>query len=115
MPARHALEDALDHLVAAIEAEEHQDEIGQWATAALAHRRGITFALSTSADPTAALQEVGEEWAGSVLELLDDQRDQQTATLRMAWAVVQRLVDGVRRRGLTASAASSPSLVQRVR
>ena len=93
--------DALDRLADAIDAEEHPEDLGLWAVAALCHRRRITFALSSAHDPTDALRELGEEWAANVVELLDEQPDAQAATLRMVWAVVQKLVDDVRRRGLT--------------
>ena len=97
---RHPLETALDQLAASVEAEDHPDDMALRTVAALASRLDVTFALSNESAPLAALQEVGEEWAEQVIEKLDEAPDQQAATLRVAWAVVQRLVEDVRRRGL---------------
>ena len=102
--SRHQLEAALDNLAAAVEAEDHPEDMGLWAVASLASRLGVTFALSNSPAPLPALEEVGEEWAEQVIEMLDDYPDQQAATIRVGWAVAQRLADEVRRRGLSKAA-----------
>ena len=101
MPARHHLEVALDNLIAAVEAEEHRQELGLWAVAALAHKLGISFALSDATEPLAALADIGGEWAEHVSGLLEDRPEEQADTLRAVYGVVQRVVDDVRRRGLT--------------
>jgi hypothetical protein len=98
---RHRVQAALDQLAAAVEAEDHPDDIALWAVAALASRFGVSFALSNESAPLPALEEVGQEWAEQIIEMLDDYPDRQSDTLRVAWAVVRRLVEDVRRRGLT--------------
>jgi len=97
---RQPLEAALEQLAATVEAEHHPDEMALWAVAALASRLDVTFALSNESAPLSALEEVGVEWAEQVIEKLDAHPGQQADTLRVAWAVVQRLVEDVRRRGL---------------
>ena len=101
---RNHLEAALDQLAAAVEAEDHPNDMALWATASLAHKLGVTFALSNEAAPMTALEEVGQEWAEQIIEMLDDYPEQQADVLRVAWAVAQKLADEVRRRGLTKAA-----------
>ena len=100
----HLLESALDHLAAAVEAEDHPHDMALWAVAALASRFGVTFALSNASSPLTALEEVGQEWADQIIEWLADYPEQQADVLRVAWAVAQKLADEVRRRGLTKAA-----------
>ena len=61
----------------------------------------MTFALSNANTPLTALADIGHEWADQIIEMLDDNPNQQADALRVAWAVVQRLVEDVQRRGLT--------------
>ena len=97
----HRLELALDNLVAAVEAEDHRQEFGLWAVAAVGHRLGITTALSNATHPVEALADIGDDWAEHVSELLDGHPETQANTLRVVHAVVEQVVGDVRRRGLT--------------
>jgi len=98
---RHQLEAALDNLAAAVEVGENPQDMGLWAVAALAHKLGVTFALSNATVPLTALSDIGHEWADQIIEALDDNPGDHAAILRVAWTVVQRLVEDVQRRGLT--------------
>jgi|GEM_PF-6218596 len=98
---RNQLDAAINNLATAIEAEDNPHDMALWAVAALAHRLGVTFALSNANTPLTALADIGHEWADQITEALDDNSDEHAATLRVAWAVVQQLVEDVQRRGLT--------------
>lgn len=83
---------AVQQLARAI--EDQPDEVRIWAAASFAGHLGLAAIISAKDDPVEAIVEIGEMWADSVAELLDDQPHRRGDTLRAAHAVVERLLDG---------------------
>ena len=68
---RHLLEDPIDDLAAAVQAE--PEELRIWAVAALANRLGLVVVVTPSGDPLEAITEVGTAFADIVFERLEDE------------------------------------------
>ena len=82
--------DAIEKLAIAI--EDQPSVIRIWTVATLASRLGLEVAISASPDPVDAIEDLGEIWADSVVQQLEDEPHRQGDTLRAAHTVVQRLL-----------------------
>ena len=83
---------AVEQVACAI--DDQPDEVRIWAAASFAQRLGLDAILSANPDPVEGISEIGEMWADSVSELLEDQPCRRGDALMAARAVVQRLLDG---------------------
>ena len=99
---------AVQQLARAI--EDQPDEVRIWAAASFAGHLGLDVIVSANPGPVEAIIEVGELWADSVAELLEDQPHRRGETMRGAHGVVQRLLDGAvaRRRPKPAPSLTTP-------
>ena len=84
---------AIENLARALEDED--DAIRLWAMATVASRLGMTAVLTTEEDAVASIVEVGEMWADSVEQQLEDDPGRRGETLRAAHSVMTRLLKGV--------------------
>ncbi len=96
----HAVVQAVDRLADQIKGSDNAYLLGLAAVARLSFRLGITCALSPSSDPTEIVDDLGFWWSAEVRNALDVQPSRTVETLRAAMAVIEQVVNDVKRRRL---------------
>lgn len=92
--------EVIDTLAARIRTDGNADLLGPWAISRLSAKLGVTVAISSSTNLVEVVEDLGDAFGGAIRTVLDEHPGEVVEVLRAAKAVIEGVVEDVKRRGV---------------